>query len=352
MTVRVGGVDSVAGPILGGLLLLLFTAGWWTASALEADTSPAGASGLILAAALTLWISWMVASRRPTLALAGLVGAAAAVFVADAAATLRSGPSQGPFGYANATAAFFAQACVAALMLVALARGPLRAVAAIAAAGFAAIVLITESWTAALALPLVVLAALVAERARGGSAPVMVCGGLFAAALVSTIVLGAWGGGSGSGVAGRVIDETISGNRVALWNEALSITAEHALTGVGPGRFAQASAIASSDADLRWAHHEFLQAGAETGLVGYTLAVGVFLWGFLALGGVSPGPVVALSAAGLAILGIHASFDYVLHFPFVTIAGAAVLGAGLGAARGAPGRVHSFVARAPVREAA
>ena len=91
---------------------------------------------------------------------------------------------------------------------------------------------------------------------------------------------------------------------------------------VGPGTFAQVDRTARRDADVRWAHNEFLQEGVELGWAGFALLVLLFGWGFARLW-VLPAPdiVVALGAASLAALGIHASVDYVLHFPAVPLIG-------------------------------
>jgi O-antigen ligase len=332
VTVRPRSIVSAPTAATLGLGLLVAAATWWAASAMNAGVSPVPGAAMFLGAMLVVVASRAAAARASFLALMAIVGVAAVVLAAGAASTLRSGPTQGPFGYANATAAFVAQACVAALMLVVLARGSLRVVGVVAAAGFAGLLLVTETWTVVVGLPFLGGLALGAARLRGGIAPVAACAAVFGVVLVATIVLGAIGAGRGFGPVDRVIGRTLSEERVVLWNEALAIAAEHPLIGVGPGRFALESPLASSDPDLRWAHHEFLQAGAETGLVGYALAVAIFLWGFVALAGVPAGPVPALAAAALAVLGVHACVDYVLRFPAVTLAGAAVLGAGLGAA--------------------
>jgi O-antigen ligase len=285
---------------------------------------------LILGSGLVLAVCWATAARRPAIAAAGVVGAAVGVLVVDASVLLRYEPRGGPFGYVNATAAFAAQACVAALLLATLARGALRGIGVGAAALCAIMIVATRSWTAAVALPVAILLAIGVDKARGGRAAVAACGGLFVAVLVATVVLGAWGRG---GPLDRPVDAAISDTRVALWHDALALTAEHPILGVGPGGFAPASAAARSDPDLGWAHNEFLQSGAETGLPGYALVVAAFLWGFLALAAGHPDRVSALTAAGLATLGIHASVDYVLHFPAVAAVGAAVVGIGLGAKR-------------------
>jgi O-antigen ligase len=318
------------GTTAAGVAVFAGAAAWSGISALAADPSSPNTSLLIAASGVVLAVTWAAAARRPVLAAAGVVGAAVGVLLADPAGLLRTGTREGPFGYANATAAFAAQACVAALLLAVVAHGALRSVGAVAAAGFGVAVLTTRSWAAAIALPVALLVAVGLEQTRGGRAAVAACGGLFVAALVATVVLGAWGRG---GPFDRVLEETITGTRVVLWHDALVITSEHPATGVGPGNFASASPIAAADPDLRWAHNEFLQSGAETGLLGYALVAGVFLWGFLALGAGEPGRAAALSAAGLATLGIHASVDYVLHFPPVALVGAAVVGIGLGVTR-------------------
>ncbi len=343
------GSEWSAGSAVGGVALLGAAGAWWLVSGTSAGGSPAPAVALIGGAATTLVVAWVAAARRPTLVLLGLVGAAIAVFGSDAGATLRAGPLEGPFGYANASAAFFAQAFVAALLLTVVGRGPLRVVGAAAAIAFTPLVLVSASWTAGIGLPLLVAVALGVERLRGARAAVAACAGVFLVALVATIVLGAIGVRSGAGPLDRLVDATLSQERVALWNDALSITARRPMFGVGPGRFARTSPIALSDPDLRWAHNEFLQAGAETGLVGYALLVGVFVWGFAALAEGAPGRVAVLSAAGVSVLAVQATVDYVLHFPFVVLAGAAVLGAGLGITRGLPGRIPSFVPGEPVR---
>jgi O-antigen ligase len=103
---------------------------------------------------------------------------------------------------------------------------------------------------------------------------------------------------------------------------------EHPVLGVGPGRFAEAAGPASADPDARWAHNEFLELGAETGIVGALLLLALFAYGFLRLHVVADAsPVAPLAATSLAVLGIHAAYDYILHFPAVPMAAAALVGA-------------------------
>jgi O-antigen ligase len=319
---------------LVGAALFAGAAAWSAVTALIAGTAPAPAAGMILGCGVTVGLCWLAGSRWPLLVPAGLVAAAVLLVAMNVETTLRSHPLQGPFGYANATAAFLVQAIIAAVMLIVSARpGAVRILAATATIGFAGVLVVTRSWTAILSLPVVLLLALIVERERGGRAAVMVAAGLFVAALAVTVALGAIRLGTGTGPLDRLVQGTISEGRPQLWHEALSITAARPLVGVGPGAFAVTSPTAASDLDLRWAHNEYLQAGAESGVLGYLLATGIFLWGFAALWMGSPGRIGALGAAALALLGIHASVDYVLHFPAVAVAGAALLGASVGASR-------------------
>ena len=323
--------------------------GWTAVAAVAAGSSAAPTIALILGSGITLALCGVLASQRPAFVPAALTGLAVGMVVADPAGTASSHPLDGPFGYANATAAFFVQACVAALMLVVASHLRIaRAAGVLAAGAFAIVVFATRSWTAAILLPFLVGITLFVERARDGRVAVAVSGGLFVVALVLTILVGASRLGSDGGTAAGLVGDTISEDRVALWSDALSLMAREPVLGVGPGRFASVSPTASSDADLRWAHNEFLQAGAEAGLPGLLLTVSIFLWGFAALWLAPPSRFVALAAAGLAAIGIHATVDYVLHFPAVALAAAGIVGTGLGAGRGA--RVQAFDARVPLGE--
>jgi O-antigen ligase len=124
----------------------------------------------------------------------------------------------------------------------------------------------------------------------------------------------------------RSVQNLLDRRRVALWNDALGLMSEHPVTGVGPGRFAESRTTAPGDPDARWAHQEFMQQGAETGVPGLLLVLLVFgasfgwLWA-------RADTLTAVAAGALAALGIHASLDYVLHFPVIPIAAAAILGA-------------------------
>jgi O-antigen ligase len=144
---------------------------------------------------------------------------------------------------------------------------------------------------------------------------------LFAVALFGTIVVGF---SAADPAGGRIFDE----RRRALWHQAVTTIGEHALTGVGPGGFVENSALAAVDADARWAHHGFLQFGAETGIPGMGLVTLAFAWLLASLAGrPDPGALTVLGSAALAVFGIGACVDYLFHFPAITVTAAALVGA-------------------------
>jgi O-antigen ligase len=339
-SIRVRG-PGIAG---GGAILFAGAAGWATLTGWFADSSAVPVAGLIVVVGLSVAISWVVARHRPALMPAGIVGAALALAFAEAGSTFHISNFHGPLGYANASAAFFGQASVAALLLIAVGRSQALRVAGIAAlVVFTPIMLFAQTWSVAILLPGILLASTIVARLRGRRAAAVVCGAVFVAVLFASLAAGAIGvpdGQEGDALFGATV-------RIALWHEALVIAAAEPVLGVGPGRFAEVSPTASRDPDLRWAHNEFLQAAAEMGLPGYLLVVSLFLWGFVALWAGGSGVGTVLGAAGLAVLGAHASVDYILHFPAVAIAGGALLGAALGAQ--APRRGARTVP-VPVRE--
>ena len=242
---------------------------------------------------------------------------------------LNGAPLSGPFGYQNATGAFFFQASVAGLMLAVSAPRALAVIGVVSAVAFAAVPLASGSITAGV-LVLSLPALVVARRGPNGArAAVTTCAVLVLSALVLTAALGAaYEPGERTGALDRLADATLTERRLVLWGEALDMMTARPLTGIGPGRFDQVSPSALLNVEIRWAHHGFLQQGAETGLPGLVLLVLLFLWGFarLRLAG-PPSAMTGLGAVALAGLGIHATVDYVLHFAAIPLAAAALVGA-------------------------
>ena len=156
--------------------------------------------------------------------------------------------------------------------------------------------------------------------------------GLLAIVAVATVVLGLTHEAGSQSVrepgtrrrAERIPDD----RRLGLWHDALTLIRDNPVVGVGPGRFAEESPIASADPDARWAHQGFLQFGAETGLPGLALLSVAFAWAIAAAGfGGNPELPSVLGVAALVALGAGACLDYLFHFPAIPIAAAALAGA-------------------------
>jgi O-antigen ligase len=143
--------------------------------------------------------------------------------------------------------------------------------------------------------------------------------------LLATILLGASYAPRPAGSAGFV-EESLTETRFALWHDALELTSRHPGTGVGIGRFAEASSVAAADPDRRHAHQEYLEIAAETGVVGGLLLVALVGWALIHTG-LRGGIGATLAAAGVTVLGLHACVDYILHFPIVPITSAVLAGA-------------------------
>jgi hypothetical protein len=304
---------------LGVLLLALYVGAVWVAA------RNGGASGPMVLLVLTTGVALLVGrvlGRVDRVFVPAAVVIVAIVVGVAAGPALRGGPLEGPFGYRNATGAFYVQAAIAALMLAGSSRWTwLRVLAIVAAVPFA-IVAALDSSAAGVSL----LASALALIGLGGAGAVrwsiVLAATVVGLVLVGTVVLGSTYQAGDDGPVVRALTE----RRLVLWHESLSIIAAHP-GGVGPGRFKDVDPTAIRDPDASWAHNEFLQQGVELGWAGLVLLVLVFLWGFARLW-VHPAPdvVVALGAASLAALGIHASVDYVLHFPAVPLTAAVLVG--------------------------
>lgn len=316
-------VDLVGLALVGAAIAWTSLVGNWP------GFSPAPFTALLLASTAAFVFGRLAALASPCLVPGVVVGGAALVAVTTP--DVLSGTNLGgPLGYANANGAFFLQAAMGGLMLAAASRaGPVRVLGLSAAAAFGVVPFAAKSVTSGALLLLLPLVAILARALAGARVAVAVCGAMFIVTLGATIVLGStYTANPRSGLVDRIVDASLDERRVALWHEALVMMREHPVTGVGVGGFQALSTTARSDRDARWAHNSFLQQGAETGVVGLVSLTLLFVWGFasLAVAGMARTASV-LGAVSLAALGIHASVDYILHFPTVPITGAALVGA-------------------------
>lgn len=300
----------------------------WTLAGPE--RAPAGALPLVAlyaGSAMAYIAGRAVAAVVPMLMPALIVAASLWMAWLSVSDWMQDGRMDQPLGYPNAQAGFFVLAVAASLMFASLSRRWLpRGIGFGLALGFAGVVLASGSLAAGilLVLPLIALCARSERVARrfvtGGAILVML-------ALAGTIALGLGYARSEPSNPDRVLSSVLTERRLALWSDALAIMERNPLNGVGLGRFGLESPTARSDPDARWAHNDFLQTGAETGVLGLLLLIGVFLWGFFRLLiGSGRAPTVAIGAAALAAIGIHASVDYVLRFPALPLVTAALVG--------------------------
>jgi O-antigen ligase len=234
-----------------------------------------------------------------------------------------------PLGYSNATGSLFLLATAAALMVVARAGSrDARITAGFAAVAFAMVPFLNETATAA-ALVLFLPLALLARERRGTRIAVTAAASAMLLSLLVVLALGfSYQEGKPRSGIDSLVDATLSERRPMLWNDALRLIREHPLTGVGPGRFVEESPVALRDLDSSWPHNEVLHFGAETGIPGALLFLLFFAWAFARLwwGGGDRGAAVA--AIALGAVGVHANVDYILHYPAIALAAAALVGAG------------------------
>jgi O-antigen ligase len=300
------------------LVVLLAGVAVGTAAARGGDARPIVV--LLLGVAAALVLGRLLGSVHRAIVPTALVVIAA--ILVPAAGALDHGPLGGPFGYRNATGAFFVQAVAAALIAAVAVRSTwVRVSAAAAALAFAAVA-VSASAASAAGVAVAVASLMAIAGSRIARATVVAVAAVFLIVLVGTVAVGAvHRPGSGSAV-----ERALTERRVQLWHESLALIVDQP-AGVGPGRFADVDPTARGDRDARWAHQGFLQQGVELGWAGLALTILLFAWGFMRLW-VHPAPdaVVAMGAASLAALGIQASIDYVLHFPAVPLAAAALAG--------------------------
>jgi O-antigen ligase/polysaccharide polymerase Wzy-like membrane protein len=316
------GLD-VAGVLLMGALI-----SWTYVAALRSGGDPGPSIALMLAAVAAFVAARWLSSFHRLIPPAFLLVAAGAVALWSAGDLLTRAQLSKPLGYSNANAAFFVQAAVAALMVTVGAKTVRVQLMGGIAAGVAILLIVAGSSAAATGVIILLPAIALLTATRWGAAGVaLICAAVFLAVLAGTIYLGSsYSAGRSDGVQ-RAGSRALSDRRLVLWHEAIAIIADNPGTGVGPQRFQQVSPTAQADQDARWAHHAFLQVGAEEGLPGLILLVAVFGWGFARLGvSGAPTSIVALGAAGLAAFGIHACLDYIMHFAAVPVSAAGLLG--------------------------
>jgi peptidoglycan/xylan/chitin deacetylase (PgdA/CDA1 family)/O-antigen ligase len=319
------------GDLVG--LVLVAAAVLWTFVAATSGGDPWPMVGMFVLVAAAYVFGRTATPAAPFLVPVLVVTVAIVLGLLTLVGALPEGADAPPLGYVNARSAFFVVAAAAAVMLALLVRGRGGRIFVLAvAAGFAAVPLFSRSHAASFVVVLLLpSAAAIALEGRRLAVAVGLSAVLLMATLAATSLVGAAPGSEPA----RLVGEVVGKRRVALWHDGLDLMVQEPLTGVGPGRFAAEAATAQTDFDARWAHHGFLQQGAETGLVGLGLLVVLFLWGFWRLASVPPSGMAVLGAFALSGLGILACSDYVFHFPLITGTTAALVGSAVASSRAA-----------------
>ncbi|CCG01347.1 O-antigen ligase family protein [Blastococcus saxobsidens] len=314
-----------------GAGLLLLVAG---AALVSAEVTGAGNPWPVVATLIGAGVAYaagrvLVPVLRPVVAvvLCGVV----AVLLLDPAA-LSGGPLVPPLGYANANAALYVQ--VAALTgLAALTAGDDRppGLTVLPVGGLVAVTGLTGSLAGLTtgAVVLVVFLALLAGWRPGRRRWLLGCLATVLAAHLTVLALGATYRPDDAPTAQVAAASALSERRLALWHDAVSLTADHPFTGVSPGEFPRASPMARLDPDTRQAHSATLQTAAETGWLGGAALLCLLLWAVSRplLGAGRPGATAVVGATSATALAVHAAVDYVLAFPLVLTTAALVLGA-------------------------
>jgi len=303
-----------------GIALAAAFAAWTVTSAVVREGSPWPQLALLAAAVAAYVVGRIQGGRRPVFVPAAVVVSILVGTVASGPAALSGGPLAPPLGYANANGALYtlgvASACTVAILAN---KEPVRLGTGVLAMVFVGLAISTWSKTAAI-LAVGVLAVGVAAR-RLGRWVVVIAPLMVLATFAVTVVLGLNHGSLPS------LFEELSARRTALWRDAMEIIADEPVFGAGPGMFAETSPTALADADARWAHSAYLQAGAETGVIGAMLLGLLLLWVFGALfRSRQDMRLVVIGTAAVTAFAVHATIDYVAHFPAVVIVAALLAG--------------------------
>lgn len=284
-----------------------------------------GAAGVFVGARLVSWRSGLLVPVAVVVAVVAMAVARADV--------LFEGSVHSPLGYSNATAAFFALGVTAALVVACRTVGlPVRFAAVPVAAALATVPLLNGSVAGLLTVVAVVAAIPVAVRGRAAVRLVATAGAAVVVLVAaSTAVFGA-AHDPGDPVPGWV-ESTLTSRRLDLWHDAVALVRDRPLTGVGSGEFVRRSPTSRSDVDAAHAHHEYLELAAEEGVVAGLLLLAVFVLPLAGSWRPAADVGTGVVAVALTMVGLHASIDYVLHFPAVALAAAALAGAVQGPGR-------------------
>jgi O-antigen ligase len=260
-----------------------------------------------------------------------------------------AGATIGVLRYSNARAALFVQAAFAGIMIAAnrrwrrgyhFSRRVAFSAALAGSAIFAMLAVAIRSTGGRVTAALLIPALVIATRRKARRTMVVCAIAVWGGAVVSSFLLAeAFSRGTDSPVVAQA-GYALGFGRVALWAEGYELFRAHLSRGVGPDFFRLASGTARARPGiLQWAHNEYLQQAAETGIVGLALMLALFGWTFARLARTRT-VLSALAALAVSALAVHACVDYLFHFPLLPAITAALAGSATGGQRGVRRRVR------------
>lgn len=323
--------QSVTRLKVWGTTLGLAAGAWILLSAAMAGGDPLPHLALIAGCVISFVGSSFIARRWPVAPPSAILMIAVVLALMSGSETVSSAPLSQPLGYANANSAFYALVAAAGLIIASSGNGRIRLIGLAATGVSMAVVVAAGSLTTTLLLGMLVVGFMAHTKV---SVRVVIAVGAFllVTALAVTIFLGSSQGGlQGLRPPSNQAIGALSERRLTLWNEALTLMGQRPLLGVGPGQFASRSPTAMGDRDARWAHNEFLQAGAEMGVPGLLLLISAFGYMCLRLyrSSYHRERGAGVAAAALTSVGVQACVDYTLHFPLIPLTCCVVLGTAL-----------------------
>jgi hypothetical protein len=314
---------SPAIPIVWAVVL-----GAWALFAHADRPESVEAAGSVLLAIVGFLTGLLLGRLRawlPGLGVAAVVGASV---LATLPASLSGSPLAPPAGYGNADGMLLLCAGAGLLVSAMTANSRHRLALLVGAAVCAGLCSVIHAEAATVCAVALLGWFVVRNHGRAGWWLAGSIGALTAATVVTVLL------GSRVLTGAGPLAAALSRDRVHLWRDAVHITAQHLLTGAGPGTFPVLSPTARSDADLAWTHSAPLQFAAALGLVGLVLFAGLVastLW------------MLRRQAPIAALLLLPATIDYVLDFPAVVVSVAVVGGGACAAPRAVPsGRLRTF----------
>jgi hypothetical protein len=320
-------VRSRLGSSRVGIALAVATCVWVVVSSLSTGASVVDPL-LVVVGAVLAYLAGRLVGPRLRVPVAAFV---MSVVVVSLAVSAEGVPVDRPgaallhtdlLGYLNADAAWAVQGmAAAALVVVSTGVRALRVTAAVVLLLLALQPLLTGSWAAVIGAVFVLGAVPLARHQhaarRAATAGVLVVAGVVAVTVALGIAHTA--DPAATDPAALVLTE----RRVDLWADAVQITRDHPVTGVGADGFEEASPTARASRDTKPAHSTWLQAAAEYGLPGAVLLLLLALWPFTALGS---GPSAVVGAAGWTAFLLHASVDFVARTEAVLLLAVFVVG--------------------------